>query len=149
LLVTTQLFPLDNIVTGTLILVVAFGFHWMGQLLSILDWDLAERLGLQEKGMLPEHRVYEHAIAVADVGVGWAYGLAGVGLLLGAPWGYRLAWVPGAILLYHALGFWVWTGNQRRRGHSTSSTRTPLRVGWTAANLITGLLAISVAWSAG
>lgn len=59
----TQLFPYDNVVAGVLIVIVGFGFHWVGQ-------------------------------------------------------------------------------------HSTSSTRTPLRVGWTAANLTTGLLALLVAWSA-
>jgi hypothetical protein len=140
-----SVFPYDNIVAGILVLVVAFGFHWMGQALSILNWDLATRLGLQEKDALPEYRVYEHAIAVADTSIGWIYGVAGVGLLLGTSWGYKLAWVPGVILVYHAVSFWMWTGNQYKAGHRLFGPS--LRVGWTAANTITGLLTIIVAWN--
>ena len=65
-----------------------------------------------------------------------------------AGWGYTLAWVPGVVLPYHAISFWFWTGNQRRMGHVTSTTQAPLRVGWTLANLVTGLLAIALAWNA-
>ena len=78
-----QPFPYANIVAGVLVLVVGFGFHWIGQLLSLLNWDLATRIGIQEEGLLPEYRVYEHAIAVADVVMGWIYGFAGIGLVLG------------------------------------------------------------------
>jgi hypothetical protein len=141
-----DIFPYSNVVTGILVLVVGFGFHWIGQTLSLLNWDLATRLGLQEKGMPAEYRVYEHAIAVADVSIGWLYGIAGVGLLLGAPWGYMLAWFPGVVLLYHAISFWMWTGNRQKAGYRMTSPS--LRVGWTAANAVTGLLAILVAWSA-
>jgi hypothetical protein len=141
-----HVFPYDNIVAGVLVLVVGFAFHWVGQTLSVLDWDLATRLGLQEKEMRPEYRVYEHAIAVADAAIGWLYGVAGVGLLLGTPWGYKLAWFPGAILVYHAISFWMWTGNQRRAGQRL--TGSALRVGWSAANIVTGVLAITVAWNA-
>ncbi|NNG17122.1 MAG: hypothetical protein HKM89_11645 [Gemmatimonadales bacterium] len=141
-----QVFPYDNVIAGVMVLVVAFGFHWMGQALSLLNWELATRLGLQEKEMLPEYRVYEHAIAVADVSIGWLYGVAGVGLLLGAPWGYKLAWFPGVVLLYHAISFWMWIGNQRKAGYRVTSSS--LRVGWTVANMVTGLLAIVVAWNA-
>ncbi len=144
----THLFPFDNVLAGVLVLLVGFVFHWVGQTLSLFDWDLATRLGLQEKGMLPEHRVYEHAIAVADACIGWIYGVAGIGLLLDSDWGYTLAWVPGVVLVYHAISFWFWTGNQRRMGHATATTRSPMRLGWTAANLMTGLLAIAVAWNA-
>ena len=42
--------------------------------------------------------------------------VAGVGLLLGEPWGCRLAWVPCVVLVYHAIGFWARTGAQRRAG---------------------------------
>jgi hypothetical protein len=141
-----HVFPYDNIVAGCLVLVVGFVFHWLGQMLSVLDWRLATRLGLQEAGMPPEYRVYEHAIAVADAALGWLYGIAGVGLLLGASWGYKLAWFPGVVLVYHAISFWAWTGNQRKAGHALTSSS--FRVGWAAANLVTGLLAISVAWNA-
>ena len=34
-------FPYDNIVVGILILIVVFGFHWIGQLISIINWELA------------------------------------------------------------------------------------------------------------
>jgi hypothetical protein len=139
-------FPYDNVVAGVLVLVVGFGFHWMGQALSVLNWDLAMRLGLQEKDIPPEYRVYEHAIAVADTSIGWLYCVAGVGLLLGSSWGFKLAWVPGVVFVYHAICFWMWTGNQHRAGHPVFSS--PFRVGWSAANMITGLLAIAVAWNA-
>lgn len=141
-----QLFPFDNIVAGILVLVIGFAAHWLGQGVSVLNWELATRLGLQEKGMPPEFKVYEHAIAVADVCVGWLYGIAGVGLLLDASWGYKLAWFTGAILLYHAISFWVWTGNQTKAGYDLSTSTGPIRIGWTAANVITGSLAILVAW---
>ena len=139
-------FPYDNIYTGCLVLLVAFGFHWMGQALSVFDWEFAERLGLQEKDAPHEYRVYEHGIAVADVSIGWIHGVAGVGLLLGTSWGYKLAWFPGVVLLYHAISFWAWTANQRKAGHILNSTA--VRFGWIAANLITGFMAIIVAWIA-
>ena len=56
-------FPYAHIVAGILILIVGFLFHWLGQLISIVNWDLAVRLGLQEKDAPPEYRVYEHGIA--------------------------------------------------------------------------------------
>jgi hypothetical protein len=80
------------------------------------------------------------------VAIGWIYGMAGVGLILGTAWGFRLAWFPGVILIYHGISFWFWTGNQMRSGHKLASD--PLRIGWSLANMITGLLAILVAWSA-
>ena len=139
-------FPYDNLIVGTLVLVVGFVIHWLGQALSVFNWDLATRLGLQEKGAPPEFRVYERAIAVADASIGWLYGVAGVGLLLDASWGYKLAWIPGVVFVYHGISFWAWTHNQRKAGYVLSSTS--LRVGWTAINVITGLLTIMVAWSA-
>lgn len=138
-------FPYDNIVAGCLVLVVGFGFHWIGQTLSIFNWELAESFGLQDIDAPPEYRVYEHGIAVADVTIGWLYGVAGVGLLLGASWGYKLAWFPGVVLVYHAISFWAWTANQHRAGHVLYSTTA--RFGWIAANLIAGFMAIIVAWA--
>jgi hypothetical protein len=129
-----------------MVLIVGFGFHWVGQLISVLNWDLATRLGLQEEGLPPEYKVYEHAIAVSDVAIGWVYGLAGIGLILGTHWGFALAWFPGVVLLYHAIGFWFWTMNRIRAGHPL--TPTPVRIGWTVANALTGALAILVAWTA-
>ncbi|MCP4580310.1 MAG: hypothetical protein GY839_01735 [candidate division Zixibacteria bacterium] len=140
-----EIFPYSNIVAGILVLIVGFIFHWLGQLISIIDWDIATKLGLQEKELPPEYKVYEHANAIADVAIGWLYGIAGFGLLLGVSWGYKLAWIPGAILLYHGISFWFWNVNQRNSGHKLNSDT--LRIGWTTANLITGLLAITVAWN--
>ena len=143
----THVFPYDNVVSGILVLVVGFCFHWLGQGLSLVNWDLATRLGLQEARMPPEYKVYEHAIAVADVAVGWIYGAVGIGLLIGAPWGYKLAWVPGVVLVYHAISFWAWTGNQLRAGQTLPTGRPPFRIAWTVANLLTGGLAVLVAWN--
>jgi hypothetical protein len=141
------MFPYENIVAGVAILIVGFVFHFLGQLVSVINWDRATRLGLQEKHMLPEYRVYEHAIAVADVMLGWVYGIAGVGLILGATWGYKLAAIPGAILVYHGISAWFWERNRRTAGHLESAimrARHPLRPGgphrtqqrllWTQAN---------------
>lgn len=141
----SALFPSANIIAGGLIFVVGFCFHWLGQLLSVFDWGLATRLGLQEKELLPEFKVYEHAIAVADVAMGWLYGVAAIGLLIGAEWGYQIAWVPGSILLYHAISAWVWEKNRRAAGRPLWSNA--LRIGWCGANAFTGLLALLVAWS--
>ena len=67
----SRLFPYANIVAGALVLLVGFGMHFCGQLLSVINWDFAPRLGLQEKGMPPHHKDYEQAIAFADVFLGW------------------------------------------------------------------------------
>lgn len=141
----SDLFPYANIVSGIMILIVGFCFHWIGQLISVLNWDFATRMGLQEKKLLPEYKAYEHAIAVADVSIGWIYGIAAVCLFLGTDWGYRLAWIPGAVLIYHAISAWVWEGNRRKAGHGLMSDA--LRISWCGANLITGILAILVAWA--
>ena len=61
------------------------------------------RIGLQEQAMPAEYKVYEHGTAVADSAVAWIYVVAAIGHFLDAPWGYRLAWFPGAILVYHAI----------------------------------------------
>jgi hypothetical protein len=141
----TQIFPYANVITGVLVLIVGFGFHWIGQVFSLLNWERATRIGLQEKSLLPEYKVYEQAIAVADATIGWIYGIAGLGLILNAEWGYRLAWIPGSILIYHGISAWVWEGNRRASGHRTWSNS--MRVAWCSANLITGAMAILVAWS--
>jgi hypothetical protein len=142
----SDLFPFAPAIAGVLILIVGFGFHWIGQLVSLANRDLAIRIGIWEEGMPPGYAVYENAIAVADVAIGWIYGIAGIGLILGARWGYVLALVPGAILLYHSISFWFWTRNQKKAGHDLAFTKNPSRAGWFLANFITGLLAIGVAW---
>ena len=143
----TQVFPYANVVAGLMVLVVGFGAHFVGQLISIVDWDLATRLGLQEKGLRPEYRHYEHAIAVSDVVVGWTYPIAAIGLIVDAPFGYACAWLPGAILTYHAVGFWLWTAHHKAAGDEYATTRAPLRQVWAVGNLSTGLLTLAVAAS--
>ena len=139
------LFPYANIVAGVLIFIVGFCFHWLGQFVSVLNWDLATRLGLQEKDLPSEYKVYEHAIAVADTAMGWLYGVAAVGLFLNAEWGYKLAWIPGSILLYHAISAWVWEANRRAAGQRLWSNS--MRIGWCAANAVTGAFVLQMAWA--
>lgn len=143
----TLIFPYANVVAGLLVLIVGFGFHFVGQLISLVDWDLATRLGLQEAGLRPEYRHYEHAIAVSDVLVGWTYLIAAIGLIIDAPFGYVWAWLPGAILTYHAVAFWLWTGHHRAAGDDYPTTRPPMRQVWAVSNLVTGLLTLAVAAS--
>ena len=138
-------FHSSTLLTGILVLIVGFGFHWIGQLISLANPDLAKRLGILEKDTLPEYEVYENAIAIADVAIGWTYGIAGAALILGIPSGFRLAWIPGVVLLYHSISFWFWTTNQKRAGHHLPFTREPVKTCWFLANFITGTLAISVA----
>lgn len=140
-----QIFPYANIVTGILIGIVGFLFHWLGQLISVLNWEFAMKQGLQEEGLTKDYKVYEHAIAVADSLMGWIYGIAAVGLFLGTDWGYKLAWFPGVVLLYHSLSYWFWTRNQTRDGNKMQSDT--MRIGWFLANFITAVLAILVAWN--
>jgi hypothetical protein len=134
-----------NIVVGVLVLIVGFGFHWIGQLVSVLNWEFATRIGIQEEELPPAYKVYEHAIAVADVALGWIYGIAGLGLLLNAEWGYKLAWFPAVVLIYHGISYWFWTGNRRKAGQQLVGNG--MRIGWVLANIITGLLALWVAWN--
>ncbi len=141
----SNLFPYANIVVGILILIIGFGFHWIGQLLSVLNWELGTKIGLQEKELLPEYKVYEHAIAVADSALGWIYGIAALGLFLNLDFGYTLAWIPGSILLYHSISAWVWEANRRVAGKGLWSDQ--MRVGWCALNAITGLLSLALAWA--
>ena len=141
---TTQLFPYANIVVGILIFIVGFMFHWIGQITSLVNWDFAARIGIAEKNMIPEFKVYDRGIAAADAMIGWIYGIAAVGLILNAQWAYKLAWFPGIILLYHGLSFWFWVGNQNKAGYPINSKG--LRIGWSLANLVTGILAILIAW---
>jgi len=141
---STELFPYDNVIVGILVLIVGFGFHWIGQLVSIVNWDFATKIGIQEEKMLPEYKVYEHATAVADVMLGWIYGIAAVGLILDESWGYKLIWIPGAIMIYHSLSFWFYIGNQNKAGHPT--TPNSVRIVWVLLNFTTGILAILIAW---
>lgn len=133
-----------SIIAGILLLVVGFGFHFIGQAISLWSWPLAERLGLQEKGASPAQKDYEAGIATADVLIGWSYGPIGLGLILGWSWAYMAAILPSAILIYHALGFWFWNAAQNRGGRRIMAE--PIRRVWTAVNLVTGLLVMASAW---
>jgi hypothetical protein len=139
-----EIFPYANIIIGVLIFIVGFIFHWVFQLISLINWNYATKIGLQEKEMLPEYKVYEHAIAIADVLIGWIYGIAAIGLILNIIWAYKIVWIPGSILIYHGLSYWFWKGNQNKSGHKM--TNNSLRVGWTLLNLITGIICIIIIW---
>jgi hypothetical protein len=139
-------FPYANVVVGALVLVVGFGLHWIGQVISLCNWEVATRIGLQEQGMPPEYKVYEHALAVADVAIGWTYGIAGVGLILDTSWGYTFAWFPGVVLTYHSISAWCWHRNQKQAGRQMMSDAC--RMVWCIANFVAGALTILVAWSA-
>ena len=143
---TTQLFPYANIIVGILILIVGFGLHFVGQLISLVNRDFAVRIGIWEKDMIPEFEVYEKGIAVADVIIGLIYGIAAVGLIVNVQWAYKLAWIPGVIMVYHSLSFWFWVGNQNKIGHPLITNS--LRIKWFLANFVTGILAILIAWFA-
>ena len=75
----TQIFPFANVVVGLLVLLLGFFLHWLGQLISLVNWDFAVKLRIAEKQTLPEYKVYELGIASADVLLGWIYGIAAVG----------------------------------------------------------------------
>jgi len=139
-----EIVPYSNVIVGLLIFVVGFIFHWVGQLISVVNWDYAKRIGLQEKNAPPEFKVYEHAIAVADVLIGWIYGVVAMGLFLDISWSYKLAWIPGVIMVYHSLSFWFWIGNQNKSGHLTTTNK--FRVFWFLLNFITGILSMLIAW---
>ena len=91
---TDQLLPYANIVAGLLIFIVGFGLHFVGQLISLVNREFAVRIGIWEKDLIPEFEVYEKAIAVADVIIGWTFGVAAVGLIMDESWAYKLAWIP-------------------------------------------------------
>jgi len=133
---TNQLFLYANIVAGLLIFIVGFCLHFIGQLISLVNhW---------EKDLIPEFEVYEKAIAVADVIIGWTYGVAAVGLIMDESWAYKLSWIPASILIYHGLSFWFWAGNQNKLGRQLHTNR--FRITWSTANLITGIFTILVIW---
>lgn len=142
-----QIFPYANIIAGVLVFLVGFVFHCFGQLISLLNKNLAIKLGFLEKDLPPEFEVYEKGIAAADVSLGWIYGIAGIGLILNIPWSYKLAWFPGVVMIYHALSFWFWSGNQKKMGYHSQVTKNPGRMIWFLANMISGVLTVLVAWN--
>jgi len=138
-----ELFPFANVVGGILIFIVGFIFHWLGQLISLINWDYAKKIGLQEKKNLPEYEVYEHAVAVADVLIGWIYPIVAVGLFFNTSWAYTLAWIPGVVFIYHSLFYWVMKGNQNKAGNRITSNT--MRVTWFLINFLAGIFALLLA----
>jgi hypothetical protein len=139
-----DLFPYANILLGILVLLLGFVFHWVGQLISVFSWDYATKIGIQEKNLLPEFKVYERAIAMADVSIGWVYGIIAIGLFINAPWVYPFVWIPGVVFLYHSIFYWFMIGNQNKLGNSTTTNN--FRIGWFLFNFLTGILCILIAW---
>ncbi len=138
-----RLFPFDNIVVGILVIILGFIFHWVGQLICVVNWKFAEKIGLQEETLKPEQKFYEHGIAASDVAIGWIYLIVGIGLILDLSWGYKFALIPGTVFVYHSIFYWVMQGNHRRAG--TPLETGPLRVIWFLFNFLTGLLTIIIA----
>lgn len=139
-----ELFAYDHIIAGILVLIIGFVFHFIGQLISLIDWKLAVNLKIAEKELLSEYKDYEQGMAMADVIIGWIYFFIGVGLILGTPWSFKLAWIPGVIFIYHSLSFWFWSRKQEQKGHKYRSTLG--KTGWFLINLLSGILIILVAW---
>lgn len=139
-----QLFPYSNIIVGILVFILGFLFHWIGQIISVINWPFAIKLGIQEKKCPPEFVVYEKAIAMADVFIGWIYGLAAIGIISDQEWAYKVLWFPGIVFIYHGVFFWFMIGYQNKLGKPT--TNKSFRVIWTGFNLLVGLLAVLMAW---
>ncbi len=139
-----DIIPFANIIVGILIFIVGFIFHWIGQLISLINWDYAKKIGLQDEKALPEYKVYEHAIAAADVSLGWIYGIVAIGLIMNTTWSYTFVLIPGTVFVYHSLFFWIMIGNQNKFGHPTTTNVT--RITWFLLNFITGILAILIAF---
>jgi hypothetical protein len=139
-----ELFPYANIISGVLVLIIGFIFHFIGQLISVIDWNRAVKLGIAEKDMLREYKDYEIGLAMADVLIGWIYAFIGVGLILGTSWSFKLAWIPGVIFIYHSISFWFWSGNQENRGHKYRSTIG--KAGWFLVNMLSGIFIVAVTW---
>ena len=110
----------------------------------MINWDYATKIGLQEKKLPSEYKVYEHATAIADSIIGWIYGIAAIGLILNISWAYKLAWIPASIFIYHSLNFWFYIGNQHKSGQKMTSI--PFRITWFLLNFITGILCILLIW---
>ncbi|MCX7010694.1 MAG: hypothetical protein NTY53_26190 [Kiritimatiellaeota bacterium] len=48
-----EIFPFANQVTGVLILLVGFGFHFVGQLISVVSWERATKWGCRKRRCRP------------------------------------------------------------------------------------------------
>ncbi|MFX1275427.1 MAG: hypothetical protein ACFFBP_13985 [Promethearchaeota archaeon] len=138
------LFPFANLIVGILLFIVGVIFHWIGQLVSVINWEFARKIGIREKETLPEFEVYERGMAIAEALIGWIYGIAAIILIYNITGAFFLAWFPGSILIYHSLSYWFWIGYQNKTGNPTASQK--YRITWSLLNFITGILCILIAW---
>ncbi len=84
------------------IVCILFGaFGWLGQIISGINYELAQKLGLQEKsdGTDPLFRLAERDTARWDSLVLWTLIVAGVLMLLDSAWWPAIALVAGGIYL--------------------------------------------------
>ncbi|MCK9152095.1 hypothetical protein [Methanobacterium alcaliphilum] len=135
----------SNIVAGILILLIGFIFHFVGQFISLINWEKAVKLGIAEKNILPEYRDYEYGIAMADLCIGWLYLIIGFGLILDQSWSFKLAWIPGVIFIYHSISFYFWSTKQEKRGYKYRSTSG--KISWFLLNLVGGIVILLFAWA--
>ena len=118
------------------------GFGWLGQLISGIDYQLAQKLGLQEKdeGTDPLYRLAEMNTARWDAFVLWTLVGAGILMLADHPWWPWVSLIAGAIYLDAAgreVAKWI---SLRRAGVSVGSPRD-IRV---AAFFFSAMAAIAV-----
>ncbi|MBP7828631.1 MAG: hypothetical protein KA248_01800 [Kiritimatiellae bacterium] len=109
--------------TALAIVCILFGaLGWIGQVISGMNYGLAQRLGLQEKseGTDPLFRTAERNAARWDGLVLWTLILAGVLMLFNSPW-----WPPAALV---AGGIYLDTAG-REVAKLTSLKRHGVRVG--------------------
>lgn len=139
-----KIFPFANILVGILLFIVGVIFHWIGQVVSVINWEFARKIGIREKKTLPEFETYERGMAMAEALIGWIYAIVAIGLIYDIIWVYPLAWFPGSILIYHSISYWFWIGNQNKSGKSTTSNK--FRIIWFLLNFITGIFCILIAW---
>ena len=141
-----QVFPYANIVAGVLVLVVGFGFHWIGQLVSVLNWDTAQRSASRKWRCCPSTRSTKTPSPRPTSRWAGSMALPLPASCLARTGATSLPGIPGVVLVYHAFSYWFWTGNRRKAGHKLVSDS--MRIGWPVANFVTGTLAIVVAWNA-
>ncbi len=136
----SQLFPYANTVVGALIL--GFGFRWIAQVGSLLNWGFAERIGLQDKRASPEDQLRMRNIAVLEATTDWTFGVAGIRLILGASWGPLLVWIPGVVLIFRGVRLWAW--HPSRHGSGSEFVGAGKRAIWCLGRLLVGSVAVAI-----
>jgi hypothetical protein len=64
------LFPHANVLVGLLVLVVGFLLSLYWSIDQPFQPELAERIGIAKRGILPEYKAIEEGLAAADVALG-------------------------------------------------------------------------------